>query len=780
MNATTRPTLAALLLLSSTLLVTSAVAQQKRPTPARTQPKPTEAAAPTFETLIPAGSYTIYGEVRNVGQLIQSNTLNEFLEPILKMAGTSKEFRGLLNWFSTHADEVTSSRLLVATWPRNQEVPDILIAIEFASAEEATKFATPLNEALQKVLPPTPASSPEKNDKPATTEKPAITAPAKPNFHLQRFGSLILITEKPLTLKQLKPAGSKPLFDDANFRTARNRLNSEPIFVYVDYKAIKRAEEERRKREEEENKKRAEAATAKLEQALVDQKNTSENPSTPEVIGTENVVANTEMAVGPVVPTRETTNEPRMSTEAANALDAFGLSLFDAESEWPDGIGIALAFDDESFVVRALLVNPPGEKTDVIPFVPILIPGMAVVPEAPNILPADTELFATISLDLPQIYSELTKRHYRPNFFSTLTKDRENVSAINTESPIAALEKQLKINIKDELLPLLGSEIALRLPSSGADFFGVQIRPAFNAGDTVDATTQQSAAANAPVVVISVKDREGMRALMPKLIESFGFKGASSFAQTERREDTELVSYMNLFSYAFVGNFLVLSSDPAATRHVVDCYLKGETLSSDVRYKNYTRWQPRPLHGQLYISPALMESYKTWVEQPSTRLSDQTREYLTRLTVTPQPITYSLANEGFGPLHELHLPKNLVLMAVVGLSSEANPPADLQNERRTIGTLYAIAEAEARYKKEKGAGSYGTLEQLIEAKAIAREMIENTGYRIDITASAESFAVSAVPLEYGKTGRMSYFMDQTRVLRAVDRHGAPATSSDPP
>ena len=777
MNATTRPTLMTLLLLSSTFLVTSAVAQQKRPTPAKTEAKPTAAPTPTptFETLIPADSYTIYGEVRGVGQLMQSNTLNEFLEPILKLAGPPKEFRSVMKWLTAHADEVMGSRLSIATWPRNKDVPETLVAIEFASAEEATKFATPLNDILKTALPPTPASSPapEKHDKPATAEKAATPAPAKPTFNLQRFGSLILITEKPVTLKQLKATSGKLLFEDANFRTARNRLNSEPIFVYIDVKAIERGKEERRKQYEEEEKKRVEAAKAKLPPpGEQDSKKKYENPSTGELTNEEQSLANAQLVVVPSVPTPGATNEPRISAEASTALNTFGLSLFSGESEWPDAVGVAVSFDDESFVVRALLVNPPGEKSDVIPFLPILIPGTPVMPESPNILPADTEMFVTMSLDLPQIYSALAKPHQRPGTFSPFALQNVN----EAESPVAALEKQLKISIKDDLLPLLGSEIALRLPLNGVDVFGVQVRTTVNAGDKSDSTIQPL---GAPVAVISVKDREGMRALMPKLIDALGFKGAGSLAQTERREDTELVSYVNLFSYAFVGNFLVLSSDPAATRHVVDSYLKGETLASNGYYRNYTRWQPRPSHGQLYISPALMESYKAWIEQPSTRLSDVTREYMTRLSATAQPITYSLSNEGFGPLHEMHIPKNLVLMGVVGMSSEANPPSDLQNERNTIGLLYLIAQQEAQYKQEKG-GTYATLEQLIEAKSVSKEMIDNSGYRIDVTMSGDNFEVTAVPLEYGKSGKMSYFIDKTHIVRGGDHNGAPATNSDPP
>lgn len=271
-----------------------------------------------------------------------------------------------------------------------------------------------------------------------------------------------------------------------------------------------------------------------------------------------------------------------------------------------------------------------------------------------------------------------------------------------------------------------------------------------------------------------------MRALMPKLVESLGFKGASALAQTERREDTELISYVNLFSYAFVGNFLVLSSDPATVRHVVDSYLKHETLATENQFRNYTRWQPRPLQGQLYISPALMESYKSLFEQPSISLTEQTRAFLTRLTAMAQPITYSLSNEGNGPLHEVHLPKNLVLMAVAGISGEANPPATVQNERMAMGLMYMIAQTEEQYKADKGAGSYGTMEQLIESELVSKELIEGSGYRFELTVTGDKFEVSAVPLEYGKSGKLSFFIDSTRVLRGGDRGGASATSSDPP
>jgi hypothetical protein len=72
------------------------------------------------------------------------------------------------------------------------------------------------------------------------------------------------------------------------------------------------------------------------------------------------------------------------------------------------------------------------------------------------------------------------------------------------------------------------------------------------------------------------------------------------------------------------------------------------------------------------------------------------------------------------------------------------------------------------------------LDQLTAAKMFPKEMIDNTGYKFEFTVSGDKFELSAVPLEYGKSGNMSLFIDQTLVLRGGDRSGAVATASDPP
>src|SRR5690349_17740896 len=765
MKAITRPTLAVLLLLT---FIAGTNARQKRQTTPKPQPKAAAAPtpAPTFDTLVPADRYIIYSEVRGVGQFIRSSALNDLLEPVLKLSSPPKEFTALVKWLNAHSEEVMTSRLLLATWPNEsvKDLPDAIIAIEFPTTEEATKFTVSLNDFLPKVLPPSaPETSAENAPRTEPTEK---QKPPAPRFHLKRFGSLVVITPKDWTMKQLKPAGSKLLAEDVNFRAAHNRFNSEPLFVYADTKTIERQDQEQRKRYQQE---RLEAQKQTLADAEAKKIEEPPPPEAPEPEPTNEVEQATDATVTSEAKEVPSTPEPLGPTFFSI------LSAFDSrESEWPDGLAFALSYEGDSFDLRALLVNQAGEKTDAVPFLSMLITGPPIALEAPNIFPADTEFLATTSLDLPQIYAVLAKPHPTTEIVRTQGGSMiENQG--ETESAFAEIEKRLKISFKDDLLPLLGSEIAFKLPMKNMTSLGLP-----NVMPIDPQLVNAEEAKDAPVVAIAIKDREAMRTLMPKLVEGFGFAGANAFAQTERREDTELISYANVFSYAFVGNFLVLSSDPASTRYVVDSYLKHETLAGDVQFRNSTHWQPKPQQGQIYISPALMESYRIWAELPTTRISEQTRAFLMRAASVAQPITYSLSNEGLGPLHEVHIPKNLVLMAVAGISGETNPPQNIQNERMAIGMMYTISYAEQQFKKTKGNGTYGTLEQLIAEKMVSKEQVERSGYKFELTVSGDKFELSAVPVEYGRSGTLSLFIDIKGVLRGADHNGAAANVADPP
>src|SRR5258706_15913444 len=172
-------------LLLAAVLLTSPVCAQRPATPARiSAPReaPLRAPEPTFDNLLAADSYKLYGEVRNVGQLMSTGGVGEIVDPIIKLADPPQEFKSIIKFLKTNAESLATARLLFATWPARDDVPGAFVAIEFATNDEAAKFAPKLETFLPTVLPPvtdptplpTPASSGAAKTKPGETAQPRV------------------------------------------------------------------------------------------------------------------------------------------------------------------------------------------------------------------------------------------------------------------------------------------------------------------------------------------------------------------------------------------------------------------------------------------------------------------------------------------------------------------------------------------------------------------------------------------------------------------------------
>jgi hypothetical protein len=144
------------------------------------------------------------------------------------------------------------------------------------------------------------------------------------------------------------------------------------------------------------------------------------------------------------------------------------------------------------------------------------------------------------------------------------------------------------------------------------------------------------------------------------------------------------------------------------------------------------------------------------------------------------PLTYALSNDGQGPLHELHLPRNLVQLLIAGISNKAAQAPVQSNEAIARSALHSVAGAEASFQADKGKGHYGTLDELLSEGLLSKELIQRYGYTVELTVSGNKFEAIAIPVEYGRSGRLSYFIDESGVLRAGDHGGGAATVADQP
>jgi hypothetical protein len=799
---------------------------QRKPAPAARSVAPSAAGA-TIDTLLAADSFKVYGEVKNVGQVLRSGNIADLIDPIMKLADPPKEIKLLVKFANAHAESLSTARMVIAAWPAKRGLPQALMVIELSSADDARKFEAELRGFLPKIIPtPTPSPTPnptadsreqkspapgEKNvDTNVAATKPGDAKPAPPPFMIKQTGALVLLSDTAVDFKKLRPADSRALADDQNFRQVRDRFASEPIFLFFNVALDERARvaaQEAAANEQAARKPDPPATQTKDAASVVVDPKEVENPNTEPEEQSDTPVAVPEMNANvdvtlPAQNPQESQDLPKIAPFDTNFGEIMG-ALFGGEPRWPEAVGAVIAFDGDSYVARVLLVYGTDSKPLAVPFVPQLISGPAVTLQSPAILPADTEFFVTASIDATQIYDNIAKTMIESQGLGQRAELRnqtgytQSIKGSAPEPPFASMEKRLGVKFKEELLPVLGNEIAVSIPMGMLTGKPAQPTPEASpspaAGASPDTNGTAKKSSQSPVVLISLKDKQAAHDLLPRIIDGLLGGGAGNsnnnkqagqlskmLAQSEKREDTEIVSYAGLFSYAFIGDFLVLTADTAATRHVVDAYLAHQVLASDSHFRNFTRWQPRQVLGQVYVSPALMESYHSYANDPTALISDQIRDFFRRLGPESEPVTYALSNEGSGPMHELHVPKNLLLMLVASISGEANQTPLRTNEAMARAALSVIAASEAQYRAEKENGGYGTLEQLIEKGMLQHELLEKHGYRIDLTISGSNFEATAVPLEYSKTGMLSYFVDQSSIIRAADHGGGPATVADRP
>ncbi len=800
--------------LATVVLVSPALAQRRNPPKKAAAEEP----APTFDSLLATESYKVYSEVRSVGTLVRSPAVNDLLEPFIKLSRPPKEFKTVVKWLDAHAEALAGSRMMVAGWPSRPNLPTVLIAIEFSSPEEAKKFYPELLDFLPKLLPtPTPAPIPVTTQVPNTKGAAVIASaadnpvspPARlgvrttqnivtisepqsgatlPPYKMKLAGSLVFISDTAFSFRNLRPRGSKPLEEDQNFQLARNRFATESLFLYVDLKTIEKEEKAQQQKWEEERKRfEAEAAKREIEEkvaALPEATEPAVEEELPPPVAEPSVVV--EPIPGP--DSRGSTATGTLSAGPQRGVDEvspafFSLygALFGGETKWPDAVGVALVLENDAYVVRTLIINSAENKGVAIPFVPQFASGPAISPQASSIFPANTDLFVSVSLDYPQIYEGMLKSIANAGAIARRYSREPAKEEPTPESPFAVLEKKLGLKIKDDLLPLLGNEMALALPKKP--------KPSKDAAtssepeNTANGEAPQTIAKTAepvPVVAIAVKDREAVKRLLPKLIEALGFKGAALLAQTEKRDSTEITTYAGIFSYAFVEDFLIVSPDAAATRQVVEAYLNHQTLSSDSHFKNFTRWQPHQVLGQVYIAPDLIETYNPFGLRMNQTVSAKMNDFLSRINPVIEPTTYALSNDGSGPLHELHIPRSLLQWLIGSSVTGFEAASQVANEAAGKSLLRTVYSAEATYQATQGKDNYGSLDELVAANLISKEMSQQYGYIVEVNAAGNKFEATARPAEYGVTGTISYFIDESGVLRGGDHGGGAATVADQP
>jgi hypothetical protein len=450
----------------------------------------------------------------------------------------------------------------------------------------------------------------------------------------------------------------------------------------------------------------------------------------------------------------------------------------------PGSVALGLDLKGGALSLRLAVENTPDGMVSVIPFLPNVLAGPPLTAAAAEVAPDDTDIFVTTSLDWTAIYTNtLGTASLDPAYTHSWLEGEGEGGLVGISNPsggkqlspqetVAAIEKLFGFKIKEDLLPALGNEAAVSIP------FSYFTSPPFTGA--ARKKEGETDAEPGPAVIIALNDPDKVREILPRVLVAFSFVSTGAvFSPPEKREGFEIRSAVG-FAYTIINNFLVVSDDVKAVRHVVDAYAARRTLAATDGYRDSTSWQSAQKVVQVFVSDAIMKSAIEETKKHSGGSTDPVvRTLLVQLDMTPEPASYEATNEGDVLLHEVRLPLNLLKAYAVSAMIAAKDATILSSEAEAAYALRRINDAEYTFKETRQKGRYGTLEELVAEKILEKEFAARFGYDIELNAVGDKFEATATPKTYGKTGRRSFFINEAGEVRGADHAGKPATADDP-
>lgn len=778
----------------------------------------------SVEEMLAADSYTVYVELRRVGTLARAEEIKSAVASLRLIGGDeAKPFTDFHAFVSDNAEALGESRVVLAFMPARPEVPQGLMAVELESAAAAAAFEPKLRRLLGEKVPqvkraiagaaPEPvvvAPRPGANDRARAANKP----PAP--FALRRAGRWLLAADSAFTLKRLRGEADGPaLADITRFQNIRARFASDSLFVYVDTNVAQQGWALQVQRASESSARDAAqppGTTSTDVSAGVTGVDVTATQGPPADAQPEAEAQTSEPTpVNPEAPAPEMSDEERAAAAAVEESLARGeesgevakvepppppseeelavrgmervlRGLWGGVPRIPGALALGLSLDRSALAVRLAVENTPDGAVSIIPFLPNLVSGPPVTGGTAAVAPADAELFVAGSLDWMQIYNS-TVGAASVNAGGLLTGAADSETAGEPESErrptvdetIAAVEKLFGFKFREDLLPALGSEVAISMPLNAGDF-------AFGRGRAYEEKKEEREAEPGFLYIASLNNPERVREILPRVLVVFGFSSPGTPQRAEKRKgfDIHVLGEGSGFSYAFVNDFLV-AGELKAVRHCVDSFDARQTLDATNAYRDAVSWQAKQKLVHLYLSDsAFKDAYEETRRRSGGSTDPVVQALLAQLAVAETaPASYEATNDGEVVMHEARFPVSLVRTYALSAAVAVKDAPVIMNETMAVYALNRIAGAQLAYKDDRKKGRYGTLEELVAEELLEKTFLENLEYRIELDVTADKFEVSATPKNYGRSGRRSFFVDHTGTVRGADHKGEPASPEDP-
>jgi hypothetical protein len=770
------------------------------PTSVHIVPSEDEEEATTIDELFASGSYGVYLELRDYGYQVRSGSISEILEPLAPLlSDVPKELTKVAMFSLANSAALERSRVVFATEKGKASYPEVLFAVELQSKSDAIEFEPKLKDLIVSLLAPTVAAATGGDKKSGNSQAMAENQiAAMVPYFLKRMGRLLVISEKQFKLKDLRPDNSGRLVDDPNFRSAHDHLSTDAAFLYVDLALMDRVSKEKA----DEYKKAQESLKSSDKKAELEAPAPPTPPPAPKG-SAKSGDADVQVTVRKAgeVPPASGKDQPQTvpggvpggvpgapppqsedDKQIANFANTFVRMMtgYGSVTKWPDAFAVGLAMDGSEIGLRLWIPTAPGTDVGLIPFIPLLIAGPTLSTDAASILPADTEMMVSGSLNWPRMYDKFIEVIF--TLSADLAEDPKPKKAKNPaieplpDAEVAEFEKKYGFKIRDELLTAIGSEVTIGFSAK-----------AFTES-VVSGTLPSMSLPPDAIFLISINDKDLLKKVLPKALVGLGLTTTNEKASLETYKEHDIKKYKN-GAMTIINDYLVLAPDVKTIKHVIDSKAQDQTLVSNERYNSAVRGLPPQRVAQVYVSNVVMkELFKhlktsgsgvNAVLNGSTTVDDEVKDFFNRYNPDPLPIVHAVSADGQGTLHQLRLPKSLITMLGASTVSQYRQSRVPMNEIMATSNLRMLKIAEEQHKIDKA--SYATLDILISEKLVNADSItgENAAYSYEIKVNGDQYEISAVPVTYGKTGKKSFLMNEQGVLRGADHNGSPATASDP-
>jgi len=352
---------------------------------------------------------------------------------------------------------------------------------------------------------------------------------------------------------------------------------------------------------------------------------------------------------------------------------------------------------------------------------------------------------------------------------------------------VEEIEDAIGVGLRSELLPALGREIAF---TESFGFLG-GVRPMRPPG-------KGDAPKPVRVLLVEVRDREPIRKMIAKSAPRF--PNAPPLAAVDYK-GAELWDAAG-FAVAFVDDFAIAGQSDDVKR-CVDSVVAEDTLSKQPSYQSVSsEWLGGAIVAtytsadfeadRLESSAKSQEELRKQIEIGDGSSFDVEQMFAWQAVSTlTNPLGATVLRNATGVNWENSSPTGPISTAYAKLTREwiVDGPRRQRIEAShsaAIGAMNILVSAEQAFREKSG--RFGLLEELKSAGSLdeeSKQLIANdlSGYRLEVAATGAGtesrFTVTATPVMYGRTAKLSLFIDETGILRGIDKQGAVARGDDP-